>query len=158
MIEHIGTKIGHCTLMSDYKEMRKKYAKELLRVTKRKGRIIINCPNKRFPIDIAHAPTDAAGPTLALRSYIYRHTRLTIHRTWGAYHLLSYSEVQRLFSNNSAGREIEPLSLKDYFSFALLDHGFAGLFKAVVPLYVNYLPRYLLSSCLDPYVSVVIRK
>lgn len=157
VIEHIGTKIGHCTLLSNYKEIRKQFADELLRVTKWDGRIFINCPNKRFPIDI-HGPTDAAGPKRILRSFMHKHTGLTIHRTWGDYFLLSYPEVQRLFCDDSAGRSIEPLSLRNYFSLAMLDHGLLRLSKIFVSMYVSHLPRRFWASCVDPYMCVMIRK
>jgi SAM-dependent methyltransferase len=158
VIEHIGTEIGHYTLSNDYREVRKKFAAELLRVTRRGGRIIINCPNKRFPIDIAHEPTDAAGPKRVLASFIKQHTNLTIHKIWGDYHLLSFHEIRSLFCNDQGGRSIEPLSLRNYFSFELLDRGFMRLLKNLVPIYINHLPRYLWSTCLDPYVCVLIKK
>ena len=159
VIEHIGTKIGHGTLLPNYKEIRQKFANELLRVTKQGGRIVISCPNKSFPVDIAHGPTDPAGPTRYLTSFINKHTTLTIHKTWGDYYLLSYPEVRRLFCNDREGEGcIEPLSLRNYFSFSKLDQGFARVFKVLAPTYMNRLPRYFWSSFLNPFVCVVIRK
>jgi SAM-dependent methyltransferase len=159
VIEHIGTEIGQCTLQSNYREIRQKFADELLRVTKKSGRIFIHCPNKSFPVDIAHGPSDSAGPKRHLRWFIQKHTRLTIHKTWGDYHLLSYPEVRRLFCNDREEEGcIEPLSSRNYFSFVKLDSGFARVYKILAPIYVNHLPRCFWSSFLNPFVSVMIRK
>lgn len=100
VVEHIGTKLGHCSLSSNYVTVRQSYANEILRVTKPNGRILIACPNKAFPIDIQHGACDAAAPmTLVnrLRQYIFDKTRINIHPSWGEYHLLSYSETKKLF-------------------------------------------------------------
>ena len=155
VIEHIGTELGHCTLSNDYREMRQYYANEILRVTKPNGRILITCPNKHFPIDLQHGPRDALSPKTGLRSFIFEKTGVNIHPTWGRYHLLSYSEVKRLFCDDEGCRSFEPLPLKDYFGFSRFKSRFL---KSLAAAYIRGLPKLLLSSFLNPYVLVQIKK
>src|SRR6185437_6341492 len=97
VIEHVGTILGHCALAPDYQLKRQQYAKEILRVTKPGGRILIACPNKSFPVDIQHGPGDSAQRAGPMRSFIFDHTGMNIHKTWGQYHLVSYPELEKLF-------------------------------------------------------------
>ncbi len=161
VIEHIGTILGHCSLASNYWEVRQQYANEILRVTKPSGRILIACPNKSFPVDIQHGVRDALTLiTLGnrLRNYIFKKTGINIHPTWGKYHLLSYSECRRLFCGNSSGRSFNPVSLKGYFGLTSFQSGFLRPFKILSAIYINNLPRLLRSSFLNPYMLVEIRK
>lgn len=155
VIEHIGTELGHCTLSSNFWEVRQQYANEILRVTKPKGRILITCPNKRFPLDFQHGPTDALSPKTRMRSFIFDKTGVNIHPIWGKHHLLSYSELKRLFCDNGGGRYIEALPLKNYFGFGRFKSRFLKSFAAA---YISCLPKFLLSSFLNPYVLVQIKK
>lgn len=158
VIEHIGTKIGHCTLADDYWNARQAYANELLRVTRPGGRLIIACPNKSFPIDIQHGVDDGLNPAHFLRQYIFRTTRMNIHRTWGKYHLLSYSETKRLFSHKGQALQFQALPLKGYFGFSQLQKGFLRAFFALAVAYVNHLPKLLRTTFLNPYMLVMITK
>ena len=155
VIEHIGTVLGHCTLRPDYWEKRRAYAEELLRVTKPDGRIIVACPNKTFPVDVQHGPTDALSPKAPIRSLIARKTGLTLHKTWGEHHLLSYSETRRLFR---AGSNFRSLPLRGYFGFGKFEYGWLKPFAALAKWYVNSLPETLRASPLNPYMLVEIRK
>ena len=161
VIEHIGTKLGHYTLSSDYRKARQKYANEILRVTKPNGRILIACPNKTFPIDIQHEAHDALTPiTLAtrLRKYICEKTRINLHPTWGEYHLLSYSETKTLFYGYGKGHSFRPLPLRGYFGMSRLQSGFLKPLKHLAKFYVDNLPIFLRSSFLNPYMLVEIIK
>jgi SAM-dependent methyltransferase len=155
VIEHIGTVLGHCTLRPDYWEKRKAYARELLRVTKPDGRIIVACPNKSFPVDVQHGPTDALSPKLPFRSFICQKTGLNFHKVWGAHHLLSYPETQRLFHS---GRSFRALPLKGYFGFGKFEKGWLRPFSSLAKWYVDSLPEVLRDSPLNPYLLVEVRK
>ena len=155
VIEHIGTVIGHCTLRPDYQEKRKAYARELLRVTKEGGRIIIACPNKTFPVDVQHGPTDALSPKVPLRRFISRKTGLTFHKIWGTHHLLSYAETRRLFQPCSS---FKALPLKGYLGFGKFQKGWLRPFASMAKWYVNSLPEVLRASFLNPYLLAEIRK
>ena len=159
VIEHVGTQVGHYTLCDDYRAQRRAFANELLRVTKPGGRILVTCPNKTFPIDIAHEPTDAATPpgALRLRRFLYDKTRMTVHPPWGAYHLLSHREVRDLFCRESSAT-IQALPAKGYFSFQRFGSGPFGLLRPLLSAYVNRLPRALRATPLNPFVIAEIRK
>ncbi len=155
VIEHIGTVLGHCTLRPDYWEKRKAYARELLRVTRAGGRIIIACPNKTFPVDVQHGPTDALSPKVPLRSLICRKTGLNFHKICGTHHLVSYAEARRLF--HSCG-SFKALPLKGYFGFGKFQTGLLRPFASLAKWYVNSLPEALRASPLNPYLLVEVRK
>lgn len=159
MIEHIGTKDGKSTLTSDYRNVRWQFAVEILRVTRPGGRILIACPNRSFPVDIQHGPGDEAERKGGwLRNLIFDKTGMNIHRTWGEYHLLSYSEIKNLFCDSRKKRHVEPLPLKGYFGFGRFRSGFLKPIAKVTEVYVNNLPGFLRASFLNPYVLVQIRK
>lgn len=158
VIEHIGTLIGQCTLSGDFRERRREYAKELVRVTRPGGRIIVACPNKAFPVDVQHGPTDGLSPRRTVRAFLYRLTGMNLHKTWGAYHLLSYAEVNELFCLIAGASRMEPLPLAGYFGFRRFRHGFLRLLGQFATVYVNGLPRALRGTFLNPYVLVMIRK
>lgn len=157
VIEHVGTVMGHCTLRPDFALHRQRYAAEIVRVTKPGGRIIIACPNKTFPIDIQHGPVDEAGPKHRIRSMIFDRTGINLHKTWGAYHLLSYGEVRQLFCDQAGARSFEPLPLAGYFAFGRFQRGFLKPFGRFAEYYARRLPSPVRASFLNPYVLVEIR-
>lgn len=157
VIEHVGTVLGHCTLRPDFAVHRQRYAAEIVRVTKPGGRIIIACPNKTFPVDIQHGPTDRASPKYAIRSMIFDRTGINLHKTWGVHHLLSYGEVRRLFCDQAGARSLEALPLTGYFAFGRFQRGFLKPFGQFAEYYVRRFPSALRASFLNPYVLVEIR-
>jgi SAM-dependent methyltransferase len=160
VIEHIGTVLGHCTLRDNYLSQRQLYAREILRVTKPAGRILIACPNKTFPIDVQHGPEDAAAKANPIRSFVGARTGMNIHKTWGRYHLVSYAEVRKLFAaaNGHGAREFTALPLKNYFEFRGLKQGVLRPLAGIAEYWVNNLPARARASFLNPYVMVQIRK
>jgi SAM-dependent methyltransferase len=158
VIEHIGTRTGHCTLARDYRDTRQQYANEILRVVKPQGRVIIACPNKSFPIDIQHDPGDELCSPNEIRKWIYSKTGINIHRVWGKYHLLSHNEMRMLFGQGYRLAEFKTLALKGYFGFGRFQKGFLRPFARLASLYVECLPRTLRSSPFNPYVLVEMRK
>lgn len=160
VIEHIGTVTGHSTLSDNYWETRQSYANELLRVTREDGRVLISCPNKSFPIDIQHPPSEGqiTSPMTSLRTKLYAKTGLNAHWTMGRHHLLSYAEVRRLFRTKGGARHFRPLPLKGYFGFGRFDAGILGLIRSFSEAYVSRLPSMLRPTALNPYMLVEIRK
>lgn len=160
VIEHIGTRLGHCTLEDDYLTKRQRYADELLRVVKPGGRILIACPNKSFPLDPQHEVTDDFSRdafSVKIRDALCERTRLNIHKVWGKYHLLSYGEVRSLFCSGN-GNLFEPQPVKGYFALDLFKSGFLKPFGRLADLYINHMPGLLTATPLNPYLIVQIRK
>jgi SAM-dependent methyltransferase len=158
VIEHIGTAIGHCTLASDYETKRAQFARELVRVTKPGGRIVVSCPNKSFPIDVLHGPRDDVGPAHRLRTFLFDRTGINIHKTWGKYYLPSYKEMKTLFCKEAGASELKGLPLRGYFGFGSFADGFLKPFGFLAKAFVNNIPRPLLPTFFNPYVMVQIRK
>lgn len=155
VVEHIGTAIGHCTLRDDYEEHRRSYAREIMRVTRPGGKIILSCPNKTFPIDLHHGPVDALSSPTPIRSYLYDKTGMNFHKTWGKFHLLSYAEIRELFKGV---RQFTPLPLKGYFGFSRFSRGFLKPFSTVAQGWIDHMPRVVAESCLNPYMMVLMTK
>ena len=158
VIEHIGTVYGDCALKDDYWKERQEYAREIVRVTKPGGRILIACPNKAFPIDIQHGPSDMVEKAGRIRSFIYDKTGMNVHKTWGRYHLLSYPEVEDLFVRKGGGKALEALPLRNYFQFGRFKKGFLKPFGGLAEFWVNHMPETIRSSFLNPYLMAQIRK
>lgn len=156
VIEHIGTSVGHYTLNSDFRLARRRFAGELLRVLKPGGRALVACPNKAFPIDIQHGPSDGLARVNPLRTYVFAQTGVNVHRTWGAYHLVSFRELRRLFLESGA-RSVVPLPVRDYFAFGRFQRGALKPLATAATAYVNHLPRALWPTALNPYVIAEIR-
>ena len=160
-IEHIGTKVGHYTLEANYKETRLAFAKEMLRVTKPGGRLLVTCPNKSFPIDIHHEPTDAATPPgrMRLRRYIFDNYGMTLHKTFGDYHLFSFGELKKLFCDDNGASSISPLPLKYYFAFKRTGSlGLLRRLKNVIVRYIETMSPAIHKSALNPFLVVEVRK
>jgi SAM-dependent methyltransferase len=158
VIEHIGTVNGHCTLAPDYQQQRNQYAREILRVTKPGGRILIACPNKSFPIDIQHGPGDQIQQAGRVRSYIFEKTGMNLHKTWGRYHLLSYPEVKDLFAGENGNRHFRALPLNNYFQFGRFRSGFLRPFTLAAHFWIDNMPERVRPTFLNPYVMAEIRK
>lgn len=153
VIEHIGTVTGHSTLAPDHRERRNAFARELVRVTRPGGRILVSCPNKHFPVDLHHGPSDAARPAAAWREALSRRAGINLHRTWGAYHLLSFGEVRGLFLGPGGARAVRALSATGYFAFGSVPAAARG----VARLWVERMPALLRDTFLNPFVIVEIR-
>lgn len=160
-IEHIGTKVGHYTLEDNYKETRIAFAKEMLRVTRPGGRLMVTCPNKSFPIDIHHEPTDAATPegTMRFRRYFFDKYGMTLHKPFGKYHLFSYGELKELFCGRNGASSIAPLPLKYYFAFKRTGSlGLLRWLKNAIIWYIETMPPAIHKSPLNPFLVVEVRK
>jgi SAM-dependent methyltransferase len=150
VIEHVSAEVGG---KYDYWGPRQEYANELVRVTRPGGRILVSCPNKRFPIDLQHEP----GAAKRVRQAIWRWTGLNFHATWGENDLLSYAETRRLFRRAGASSFRAP-SLRHFFSFASCGEGWLRLLRPAAEIYINSLPAFLRQTGLNPYLLLEVRK
>jgi SAM-dependent methyltransferase len=160
-IEHIGTLTGHNTLAADYRARRNSFAAELLRITRPGGRLLVSCPNKTFPVDIHHQPTDGAtkGRDRNRRQAIFARTGLNWHWPFGRYHLLSYREIKKLFCRENGARAIRPISARSYFAFKRTGSLPAlKRFDSLIRGYIENLPGPLRRTFLNPFLIVEIRR
>lgn len=148
VVEHIGTTTGQITMAPGHDVQRAAFARELLRVTRPGGRILLSCPNKRFPIDMQHGPRDS-DTRAPVRTWLFGHTGLNVHRVVGRYHLASYSDIRRWFR----GRPWRALPLEDFFGFSSFGRADA-LSARLASRYVRSLPALLRRTPLNPYVLV----
>lgn len=161
VIEHIGTINGHCTLAANYLSQRRQFAQELLRVTRPGGRVVVACPNKHFPLDVQHGPSDALSPRtwpLRLREAIHARTRLNVHATWGRNHLLSYGECRALFLETGLAHRFVALPMAGYFGFGALGSGPLRPLRTLLRVYVEHLPAALRATGLNPYLLAEITR
>jgi SAM-dependent methyltransferase len=101
VVEHIGAIGDSVDVYPDHWAQRVRYAREIARVTRPGGAIILSTPNKRFPGDFFHSPN-----------------------RWGVrWHSpredfsVSYGELKRLFLDVAECRAIRPLGLAGAFVF-----------------------------------------
>ena len=146
VIEHVGTLVGHLTLAPDAEERRIAFARELIRVAAPGGRIVLSCPNRAFPLDLHHGPTDAASPNRPVRSAIARRTGISVHAPWGRQALVSFGDVAALFAG--PGRKIRALPATGYFAFTSVP----APLRRVVGTYFERLPGRLRSTAVNPFV------
>jgi SAM-dependent methyltransferase len=148
VVEHVGTLTGHLSLAPDWRAQRNRYAAELQRVTRPGGRILLACPNKRFPIDIQHGPNDQLTD-VPWRARIFDRFGINVHPTWGDYHLASYADLYRWFGK---GR-VRPLPLSGYFGFSALERpGVPPIVGHLAQAWVDKLPAVLRPTAANPYV------
>jgi SAM-dependent methyltransferase len=145
--EHIATLDGRLT--SDWKYKRARYANELCRVTRPGGRILLACPNKRFPIDVQHGPNGSRW-----RMKVFERFGVNIHPIWGTYYLPGYDDLNRWFGKD----RIRALPLKNYFGFSALDRpGIPGVAGRLARAWVDAIPAGLRTTALNPYVLAEIQ-
>ena len=101
VIEHVGAAGDGLELLPDFREHRARYAREMVRVTRPGGSIVLDTPNVRFPIDAWHGP----------------------YHLWGRWHspwerfLVSFKQIRDLFVGQGGARTVEALGLRGFFVF-----------------------------------------
>jgi SAM-dependent methyltransferase len=149
VLEHVGTLDGHATRRADYHERRALWAREIHRVVKPGGYLLLGGPNRNFPLDFSHGlDSRANGAERWLSSVVGR----SVHRPWGEYFLWGYADVTRYLAGTES--EVEPLRLDGLLKFGRLPAALRGL----ADFYVRYLPRPLLGTGFNPWVMALVRK
>ena len=148
-IEHIGTSDGHADRLPDYHMIRKEWLREIYRVVKPSGHMLIGGPNRNFPIDTAHGLDSKASK---VEKKLTEWLGTTVHKTWGANFLWGYSDIEKYLSD--LPYEMEGLSVSNYAYFSRVPNLLKGLSK----LYVDKMPKPLLKTGLNPWMMALITK
>ena len=149
VLEHVGTRDGHATRAPDYHAVRRRWLREIFRVVKPGGCLLMGGPNRNCPLDFSHGLD--AGASAAER-WLSRRVGRSVHRPWGEYFLWGYSDFERYLKGLEF--ELEPLSIRGLLQFGRVPRRMRGLAR----LYVEHLPRPLLGTGCNPWVMALIRK
>jgi SAM-dependent methyltransferase len=149
VIEHVGTANGHADRLPNYHEIRKAWVRELFRVTKPGGHLLLGGPNRRFPIDAAHG---CDGNASGIERWLYNATRLSIHRVWGRHFLWSFSDLSGYLLGLSC--DVTPRRIEGLIEFGRVP----ALVRPLARSYVRYLPRFLLGTGANPWMLALVRR
>ncbi|MCA9483976.1 MAG: class I SAM-dependent methyltransferase [Nitrospina sp.] len=149
VIEHIGTTNGHSDRHENYHEYRKKWLREVFRVVKPGGHMLIGGPNRNFPIDTAHG-LDSRASTLEKK--ISSMAGVSIHKTWGENFLWSYQDFPVYLEGLDF--RLKGQRVSGYGNYSRVP----GLFRHLARWYVDYMPGFFLETGLNPWVMALIKK
>ena len=149
VLEHVGTLDGHATRHPDYRQRRAAWLREIYRVVKPGGHLLMGGPNRNFPLDFSHGLDSRAS---ALERWLSRVAGRSIHRTWGEYFLWGYPDVARYLEG--CEHRMEALSIDGLLRFGRVP----GPLRSLAGLYIRHLPRGLRASGFNPWVMALIRK
>jgi SAM-dependent methyltransferase len=149
VIEHVGTADGHSARQANYRATRCAWLAELIRVLRVGGHALLGGPNRNFPIDVAHAPDCGAN---AVERKLFQLTGVSIHRVWGEHFLWGYGDMAAYAAGLPC--RIRPWSLRGFLDFSRVPRPLKPLAHA----WVDYMPRALLGTGLNPWMMALITK
>lgn len=149
VMEHIGTYEGHSTRRPDYHDVRQYWLREMFRVVRPGGYVLVGGPNRNFPLDFSHGLDAAASP---MERWLSARAHVSIHRTWGEYFLWSYDDVPQYLKGLPF--EMTALSLGNMLVFGRVP----SVFRPFARWYVRNIPKGLLDTGFNPWVMALIRR
>ena len=149
VIEHIGTTNGHSDRRPDYHAVRQQWLREVYRVVKPGGAMLVAGPNRGFPVDAAHDLDTRAN---ALERRLSAWLGLSVHRVWGEYFLWNYGDVHRYLQG--LPYRLEPQSVEGFLSFGRA----RGALHHLASAYARHLPRALWGTGFNPGVMAMVHK
>lgn len=148
-IEHVGTTNGHSERRADYHEIRTAWVRELFRVLRPGGAMLLAGPNRNFPVDVAHGCDSRA---LGIEQWLSSKLRITVHRPWGENFLWGYGDVRRYCEGLPC--RIEGISIDGYIGFSRVPKPFGTLAET----YIRRLPHSLLATGFNPWVCALVTR
>jgi SAM-dependent methyltransferase len=149
VIEHVGTTNGHSDRRPDYHAVRQQWLREVFRVVRPGGSMLVGGPNRGFPVDAAH---DLDTRASALERWLSRRVGLSVHRTWGEYFLWNHADVRRYL--DGLPHELLPQSVDGFLSFGRA----RGAMQGLATVYARHLPRALWGTGFNPWVMALVSK
>jgi SAM-dependent methyltransferase len=149
VIEHVGTTNGHSDRRPDYHELRKAWLREVFRVIRPGGAMLIAGPNRNFPVDMAH---DLDTRASAGERWLSRKLGVSIHKTWGENFLWAYKDIASYLDGQD--HHMKPLSIHGFLSCSRVP----GVLRPLVQAYIRYLPPVLLGTGFNPWVMALVIK
>jgi len=146
---HVGVQGDTFKVRDDYWEQRLNVAREMTRVVRPGGTIIVSSPNRLFPLDLFHGR--------AIGTY-----KTPINPPWRKF-LLSKGDYARLFREAGCTGPANAESIKGYWGFCRTKNSLKGRLvslpvKAMFSLGSNGLTPFLRASPLLPWIVVRITK
>ncbi len=147
VIEHIGAVGDSRELLPNYKELRKEFAEELIRVTSATGSLIITTPNRLSPVDFWHGPF-----IMGMRFHLPTD-----------YFCLSVGDLKYIFDVGSKTRKMRVLPLSGLFMYKrykhrLLTRVMVSVFNVIVSIISIERFEFLRRGCLAPFIVARIDK
>lgn len=105
-IEHIGTEGDTDRVTADYREQRRTAVRDLLRVTKPGGYLLLSGLSRGVPFDFGH---------------VQNHGFVRIHSPWEKF-LLNYSDIKLLCEETGLVAWTRPQPLRGFFAWTRLRH------------------------------------
>lgn len=143
---HVGVVGDTFEVAPDYQEERRALAREMTRVLKREGRVLVSSPNRWFPLDIFHGRPDG---------------RLRPRLNWpGNPFLLSVRDYRRLFAPTGWSKATA-LPVQNYWGFVRSRHSLRGRLVGAPVRGVFWLTsrtplRSLRGSFVDPWIVLLL--
>jgi len=155
VIEHVGAIDSSAELHSDYRERRKYFIAETLRVLRKGGNLIIACPNRLCLFDFQHNIS-----RIKFFSQLAEKTGFSIHSPFDNF-LLSYRDILEYAQDVSSGVEMSLLPISNYLGFAFRNSAFLRPMSKIFKIYLAILdkaPNFIRKSFFNPYMFCVLTK
>lgn len=149
VIEHVGTSNGHSDRLPDYRARRRQWLREVYRVVRPGGVMLVAGPNRQFPVDVAH---DLDSRASGLERWLSRKLRVSVHKTWGENFLWSYGDVHDYLEG--LPYRLEPQPIAGFLACSRVP----GPVRPLVQGYVDHLPAWLHGTGFNPWVMALVRK
>ena len=149
VIEHVGTSDGMADRLPNYDSIRKDWLREMFRVVRPGGAMLVAGPNRHFPVDVAHGLDSRAS---GVERWLSAKLKASLHKTWGDNFLWSYGDVRRYLEG--LPHRLEPRPISGFLSCSRVP----AAVRPAVQAYIDYLPKSVLGTGFNPWVMALVHK